>query len=127
MKKFLLLNIFIFASLFSEINLSAQAPGWIWAKSAEGNSYDEASSVTTDNAGNIYFTGYFYNDSIIFGVDTLKNLGANDIFLVKYNSNGNVLWAKKAGGVGDDYVSAITTDLVGNIYIVGWFGGTTMD
>ncbi|HTB30705.1 MAG TPA: T9SS type A sorting domain-containing protein [Bacteroidia bacterium] len=70
----------------------------IWAKqNAEINGGSSAGiSLVTDQPGNIYATGQFAG-KIVFGQDTLiapPSLGS--FFLVKYDSNGNVLWAKQA-------------------------------
>jgi hypothetical protein len=102
----------------------------IWAKQGivPANSIyvlsDEPSSVTTDKDGNVLITGYF-NDSVTFGADTLSTFGGNYTpFLVKYDSSGNVLWARQSnlptsscGGFG----TSVTTDNTGNIYVTGYF------
>ncbi len=68
-------------------------------KSAGGTSADYENSVSTDDWGNVYVTGYFVSDSLTFGSIVLTNGGGyGDIFIAKYDSNGTVLWAKGAGG-----------------------------
>jgi len=93
----------------------------IWAKSAGGNNYDYSCNVTTDNSGNVYVTGYFQSDTIIFYSDTLINNGTADIFLAKYDSDGNVLWAKSAGKDSYDHSYSVTADTSDNVYITGDF------
>ncbi len=126
MKKiFLLFTIVGF--LFFIINTSsAQAPDWQWAKSAGESSNDEATSVAVDLFGNTYVTGWFDSPSITFGLTTLTNVGAYDVFVVKYNSSGNVLWAKSAGGTSYDAASSIAVDAVGNVYVAGYFTSPTI-
>jgi len=92
-----------------------------WAKSAGGSIDDRGQSITTDVAGNTYITGSFTSPTITFGSTTLTNTGSSDILIVKYDPNGNVLWAKSAGGQSDDISRSITTDASGNIYITGYF------
>ena len=99
----------------------AQTPNWQWAKSAGSVADESGLSITTDNAGNSYVTGYFYSPSIVFGTYTLTNNGNYDTFLVKYDANGNVLWAKSFGGIYDDVGYSITTDVSGNVILVGSF------
>jgi len=99
----------------------AQTPNWTWAKSAGGSFNDEAQFVATDASGNVYVAGYFQNSSITFGSTTLTNAGSYDIFIVKYDANGNVLWAKGVGGDGDDRANSITIDISGNVVVVGYF------
>lgn len=98
----------------------------LWAKSAGGNSNDEGYSVTTDVGGNIIVTGYFASPTITFGTTTLTNAGYGNIFIVKYASNGNVLWAKSAGGAGNDGSAIVTTDVGGNIIVSGSFKSNTI-
>ncbi len=88
----------------------------IWAKSAGGTKKDIPNSIASDNNGNLYVTGFFYSSEITFGSTLLKNKG---VFLAKYNSSGNILWAKGAesGGIGN----AVATDQAGNVYIGGKF------
>lgn len=94
-----------------------------WAISAGDYYSDEATSVAVDAAGNAYLTGYWYGDTITFGSISLHNTyhGNSDMFLVKYDPNGNVKWAKSAGGVSNDLSKAVAVDASGNAFITGWF------
>jgi len=114
---FFIFSLFLFFSAFS----FAQTPNWLWAKSAGGNANDKALSIAADTQGNIYVTGYFYSPAITFGSTTLVNQG---MFLTRFNSSGNILWAKDAIGVSNG--NSITTDNVGNIYVVGYFSSKTI-
>jgi hypothetical protein len=93
-----------------------------WVKSFGGKGEDVANSVTADEKGNIYVAGYF-NGTISFEKTTLTSNGA-DIFIVKYDSAGVVIWAKKAGGADNDYAYALNTDKAGNVYVTGDFSGS---
>ena len=101
-----------------------QAPDWAWAKSAGGNLYDYSQSITTDAVGNVYITGVFSSSTLTFGNTTLINAGGCDVFIAKYDPNGNVLWAKSAGDNNTDCGTGITTDVVGNVYLTGRFSST---
>jgi hypothetical protein len=104
-------------------NAQAQAPNWAWASGAGGTGHDFCISTTTDQMGNVYATGFFTSPSITFGAITLTSGGSgNDIYIVKYDANGNVLWAKRAGGAGGDRGTGITTDASGNVYVTGYYG-----
>ncbi|MBK8846298.1 MAG: SBBP repeat-containing protein [Bacteroidetes bacterium] len=98
---------------------------FIWAKSAGGtsSSYSYSNSVATDFSGNIFITGVFVGPTITFGTTTLTNVGTSgfDIFLTKYDSNGNVIWAKSAGGNWSDQSLSVSTDISGNVFITGLF------
>ena len=68
---------------------NAQAPSYLWAKSAGGTSYDYGNSCSTDANGNIIATGFFYSPTITFGTTTLTNADNTgniaDMFIVKLN------------------------------------------
>ena len=92
-----------------------------WLKregSATGD--DHASSIALDNSENIYITGYF-SGLAKFGISKLKNIGSDDIFLVKYNPDGGLIWVKQTGGKGNKHARALILDKDGNIYVTGVF------
>ncbi len=121
MKKQILLFALISSVCFlSKISYS-QTPAWLWAKSAGGTSSDYASSIAVDALGNTYVAGYFGSPTLIFDSTTLTNAGSGDIFIAKYAPNGNVLWAKSAGGTSTDYASSVAVDASGNTYVTGAF------
>jgi len=106
----------------------SQAPDWEWAKSAGGNVSDAGWSVAVDASGSVYVTGDFRGASITFGSTILTNttIGSREMFIAKYDANGNVLWAKSAGGDQHDFGSGIATDASGNVYVTGTFTSSSM-
>ena len=116
MKKTSLIIILVLCS----IALFAQNGDWLWAKQAGGASNDESYNIAVDANGNSYVTGNF-TGSATFGSTTLTSSGYNDIFVAKLDSNGNWLWAKKAGGTSEDNGLSITFDANGNSYVTGYF------
>jgi hypothetical protein len=92
----------------------------LWAKQGAGSAYEEGQCLATDPAGNIYVMGRFQGTTT-FGDTTLTAEGVWDVFLVKYSPSGDVVWAKREGGNGDDAGYGISTDLAGNIYATGSF------
>ncbi len=113
--------------------------GLIWVRTAGINSYAAATGVATDMGGNVYVTGYFQNDSINFDNIILHNYLNNpshySVFVVKYDSLGQVVWAKSPRALSSQAVAAsrgIVTDLAGNAYVTGYysdsirFGNTTL-
>lgn len=106
----------------------------VWAKSEGNTGSEEGTGIITDISGNVYLTGQFSSSSLNIGAFTLSNIGQLDIFIVKYDPSGNVLWAKGAGGISFEGSKSITRDLSGNVYLTGQFtsnlinfGSTTLN
>lgn len=87
-------------------------------------SSDRPYSITVDNFGNIYTTGYF-QDTADFdpGPNEVKLIsnGGGDIFIHKMDSDNNLLWARSMGGEETDYSYSIAVDDSGNVYTTGFF------
>lgn len=106
---------------------------YIWAMGGTGSSANEGNSVTTDVSGNVLITGYFrgtvdFDGSANSGTLTAAITGTvqtPDVFFAKYDANGNYLWAKNIGASREDAGNCIKTDALGNVYITGYFKGTT--
>jgi hypothetical protein len=103
---------------------------WMKGLSSQGNVY--ASEIYIDSSNTMYIGGSFDAASITFGNHTLTSSftipSESESYLFKLNSDGNVLWSKTFGSntMGNEYVSEIKTDHVGNIILVGDFDGSTM-
>src|SRR6185295_310489 len=95
MKKQLLKTILFFTFLIVTVGAD-NAQTWSWAKSGDGSGTNEGFAVCTDPSGNILITGALSSTAVNYGSYTLTNAGG--MFLVKYDPNGNVLWAKNATG-----------------------------
>ncbi len=113
---------------------------FVWAKSVGGpgdnvRSFfgdDWAQDITIDSSNNLYITGAFGN-TVDFdpgaGTANLSTGGGTgqDAFILKLDSSGNYVWAKKMGGGGwGDSGYSIALDINGNIYTTGNFGGNSL-
>lgn len=109
------------------INKLNSSGNFVWTKRLGGISYEQGSSISIDNAGNIYTTGYF-NGTTDFDpnipVYNLTTTGSNEIFITKLDSSGSLIWAKSLGGTGADQGNSITVDIYGNIYLATAFQNT---
>ncbi len=119
MKKIGLLIIFLFS-----FYLKMGAQSFTWAKSMSGPGDDKCLSMCIDDSGNVYTTGYFegicdFDPGV--GVFNLTSLGADDIFVCKFNSNGNFVWALSMGSTLDDHGNSIEIDSNGHLYLTGFF------
>jgi hypothetical protein len=122
-------QIFIFALFLVSLQCFSQTPAWSWAQNAGGAEGDWSYAVKTDENGNVYVAGSFKSATITFGTFTLANtaVGSNDLFLVKYDTDKNVLWAISNGGSGSDVATAIDVDESGNVYLGGYFSSPTIN
>ncbi len=98
----------------------------IWANSYGGLNYEQCSNISLDNKGNIYITGQFSSTNVLFGSIFLTYAGGNDLFVAKLDSGGNVIWANSIGGQGSELGSGVAADTLGNVYVTGLFGSTSL-
>lgn len=97
-----------------------------WTKTIGGANWDGGQAIAVDGSGNVYTTGIF-NGAIDFdpgpGTFNLTSTGIEDIYISKSDSSGNFVWAKRIGGTGNDWSSAIALDASNNVYTTGYFNG----
>lgn len=86
----------------------------------DSQKYISGLCLAGDYSGNIILSGTFYN-IIHFGNTTLSSEGSSDVFISKYNSNGEFIWAKRGGGEDTEYIGLISVDENNNIYLTGEF------
>jgi hypothetical protein len=100
----------------------------VWAKNLATKGGAVVAAIAVDISG-IYVagtSGYYYGDTTIVGNDTLLGYGNDDIFIAKYDKNGNALWARNAGGEWpDEIVSGIAIDAEGNVVLNGYSNSDT--
>lgn len=102
---------------------------YVWAQSMGGTLSETATDLWIEPSGNIVLTGS-YQGSADFdpsaGTSTLTaSFGSASIFIAKYNSSGNYIFAKGMGGVNVTAKSvAVVEDKKKNILITGNFDKT---
>lgn len=101
---------FIFTSLNVHSQVTTQ---WKSVYNGSANDTDIVTSMTVDNQGNVYVTGF-----------SKGNLTGKDIATIKYNSSGQQIWAARYDNAGkDDAANAITVDAAGNVFVTGYTTG----
>ena len=91
-----------------------------WVRQISGGSYDQANGVALDTNGNVFVTGFFTGQSS-FGETNLISRGGEDVFLAKYDSDGNPAWARQFGGTADDVGFSIAVSTAGESWVCGSF------
>ncbi|MDB5033857.1 MAG: hypothetical protein JWQ98_1098 [Chlorobi bacterium] len=99
---------------------------FIWGRTPGGNNtvgQDAIAALALDSAGNCYITGN-YDSTATFGTITVTASRAYEMFVAKYDSSGNALWVRSAGGDGTyHFGQGISVDKAGNSYLTGRFSG----
>lgn len=85
----------------------------LWVKNFGGSQLDLFNDIVEDSLGNLYVAGYTESDN----GDVSLNKGGLDLWLLKMDSSGNVLWNKTIGGLGDEIFPALYLDLYGNLVL----------
>jgi hypothetical protein len=109
------------------IGSAAGAQALLWVTRAGGVETDESTGIATTERDS-YVTGRF-RGTATFGEGepnetTLTSAGGSDIFVAKYDRDGALLWATRAGGGSLDFRLGIATTERGDSYVTGAFEGT---
>jgi len=98
----------------------------LWVKQISGVTNSPNRVISLDSFGNVLTTGSF-GGTVDFdpGIGTfiLTPEGGIDIFIAKFDSSGNFVFAKNIGGTSNDFGASIFADNLGNVYTTGVFGG----
>lgn len=81
--------------------------------------------IIIDSVENVYLAGTFSDELKINEQNTLKSKGGTDAFLLKFDTNGKLLWKKQAGGLKNDYVGSMRIAKEGGVILSGHFEDST--
>lgn len=99
----------------------------VWARQIGGEGNDIGAGVAVDSSGNIYTTGGF-TGTVDFdpgpGVFNLTSAGQYRTYVVKLDSGGNFVWARRFNGTDSNSGHSVAADHSGNVYTTGVFTGT---
>jgi hypothetical protein len=100
----------------------------VWSSHLDGFGEDSVSGVTTDSSGNVYLVGTKDSQKLIIYKDILKTgteipvTIQHGVYIIKYSSNGTVLWNRTVDGIDNDEGQSITVNSFGNVFISGTTG-----
>ena len=95
-----------------------------WAIKAGGSGFDSGKGVSVVPGGNILLTGEFEDTASFDETTDLTSDGNKDIFIACYDSDGSLVWAKRAGGTDSDTGKDVTALPDGSCYVTGDFKDT---
>lgn len=98
----------------------ASGPDWTWVRTIGSTSSDSIAAIAAGAMGQVCVAGSFQNTNEL-GTETLvapKN--ARNIFLARYSADGQVVWARQAGGDKTDTATGAAFDSAGNLYLTGY-------
>ncbi len=104
--------IFFASSLSAQISLN-------WSRTIGGNLGDYVNKIVSDKELNVYGVGSFQDT-----INNLISIGNTDVFVFKYDKDGNLLWKIGFGSTSDDVGNDIAADTLGNIFITGYYRNT---
>ncbi|TFF86072.1 MAG: hypothetical protein EU551_02730 [Promethearchaeota archaeon] len=83
-----------------------------WNRTWGTNADDTATSIISDNEGNIYICGYV-------------GLPNPNITIRKYSPSGTLIWSKIWDSTYPDYARGVSIDTDNDIYVIGYYHNTT--
>ena len=96
-----------------------------WVRNGGGNDHDVAAAVAVDQTNEfIYIVGDFYEQADFDGT-VLQSVGSSDMFLARFDEDGNQIWAQSNGGTNVDVATDIGVDLNNKVYVSGYYQLTT--
>lgn len=111
------------------ISKLSPAGEFIWAKQIPSIIAFGVIEMKVDKGGNVYLTASFSAPTDMDpgpGTHVLTPIGSQDAFIIKLDTNGNLVWVKQFGGPGVTAPSgtALDIDKNGNIIVCGSFNNT---
>jgi gliding motility-associated-like protein/uncharacterized delta-60 repeat protein len=110
-----------------EKSIAQETPIYRYSKHVGGSGNDAGYAMTLTSAGDMLITGYFQGTVDFDPSGTASftlNASQEEVYVAKYDANGNFLWAKSFKGSTAGRGLSIATDNTGNILVTGEFQGT---
>lgn len=85
----------------------------LWVRNYGGSGLDVFTDITIDSIGNMYVVGHTNS----LDGDIINNHGDLDIWVLKMDSSGGIIWNKSVGGTGREWYPNILYDSTGFILI----------
>ena len=94
----------------------------VWS-TRSGGALDDAGNGIAVKKNGVFVTGGFNSASVIFGATTLNNntTGTSDVFVTKYDLDGNSMWANRYGDADSEAGNSIALNAGGTPFVTGFF------
>lgn len=103
---------------------------FVWVKNIGGKTFGTTSitpgGIVVGSDESLYVSGEFNQVSDFDPSAAVASVSApfGDVFLAKYDSNGNYIWA---GGIGGEFFNSLDIDNADNLYLTGDIGSSLAD
>ncbi|GIV54088.1 MAG: hypothetical protein KatS3mg039_0606 [Candidatus Kapaibacterium sp.] len=99
--------------------------GYVWAQQIGGASFDTCRSIVLDSRQlYVHVAGTFANSTSVNGT-TLTSYGESDMFVARFDSDGNLIWIRNGGGNRSDEGCCLAIDNNDNLFVAGIFRSPT--
>ena len=103
----------------------SKAGNFLWVRQIGGTRVDEANGCATDTNGNVFVTGSVGSTNVVLDGAVLTNSAPDmsSCFLIKYDPQGNLVWARQSAGnlVSFAQGTSVAIDAGGNAWLAGSF------
>ncbi|MFN9872611.1 MAG: hypothetical protein ACK55E_14395, partial [Cyanobacteriota bacterium] len=89
----------------------------LWTRLIGGTSWDYGHGIATGPDGSIYAVGYSASTTL---EGQTKNSSGPDLFLTRFDANGNKLWTRRWGNGVQDYGMNVIVAADGSVYVTGF-------
>jgi hypothetical protein len=120
------IRVLLTATSLLAATLAHATPSHLWSHRFQGTDEADVYRLVVDPSGNLVMTGPFLG-RIWFPDAEYISLGLRDIFVVKFDRNGNTIWSWRVGQSNSDRALDVDTDLVGNVIAGGHVAPTGTD
>ncbi|MCC6412036.1 MAG: hypothetical protein IT270_10280 [Saprospiraceae bacterium] len=96
-----------------------------WARQMGGTGFDRVLCLAQNDQGDLYLGGHFTETADFDPSANTANLtveGDNDAFFARYDTEGQLVWAKSVGGFFYEETRGIAVDGQGAVYVTGRYG-----